>query len=302
MVAFIDQHRDTYGVEPICAVLPIAPSTYYEQKARQADPLRQPARVQREARLRPEIQRVWQANRRVYGAKKVWKQLNRETIPVARCTVARLMRDLGLRGVVRGRRTTTTIPDALAARPRDLVERDFRATRPNQLWVADLTYVATWRGFAYVAFVIDVFSRRIVGWRATSSLRSDLALDALEQALYDRETDAGLVHHSDRGVQYLSIRYTERLAEAGIEPSVGSRGDSYDNALAESVIGLFKTELIRQAGPWRGLDDVEYATLEWVAWFNTQRLLEPLGYLPPAEYEEQYHRASAAQATEVALT
>ncbi|HEV2085212.1 MAG TPA: IS3 family transposase [Gemmatimonadales bacterium] len=302
MVGFIDAHREMYGVEPICAVLPIAPSTYYEQKARQADPRRQPARVQREARLRPEIQRVWQANRRVYGAKKVWKQLNRETIPVARCTVARLMRDLGLRGVVRGRRITTTIPDALAARPRDLVERDFRATRPNQLWVADLTYVATWRGFAYVAFVIDVFSRRIVGWRATSSLRSDLALDALEQALYDRETDAGLVHHSDRGVQYLSIRYTERLAEAGIEPSVGSRGDSYDNALAESVIGLFKTELIRQTGPWRGLDDVEYATLEWVAWFNTQRLLEPLGYLPPAEYEEQYHRASAAQAPEVALT
>jgi putative transposase len=302
MVGFIDAHRETYGVEPICAVLPIAPSTYYEQKARQADPRRQPARVQREARLRPEIQRVWQANRRVYGAKKVWKQLNRETIPVARCTVARLMRDLGLRGVVRGRRITTTIPDTLADRPRDLVERDFRATRPNQLWVADLTYVATWRGFVYVAFVIDVFSRRIVGWRATSSLRSDLALDALEQALYDRETDAGLVHHSDRGVQYLSIRYTERLAEAGIEPSVGSRGDSYDNALAESVIGLFKTELIRQAGPWRGLDDVEYATLEWVAWFNTQRLLEPLGYLPPAEYEEQYHRASAAQATEVALT
>jgi transposase InsO family protein len=302
MVGFIDAHREAYGVEPICAVLPIAPSTYYEQKARAADPSRRPARAQREARLRPEIQRVWQANRRVYGAKKVWKQLNRETIPVARCTVARLMRDLGLRGVVRGRRSTTTIPDALAARPRDLVERDFRATRPNQLWVADLTYVATWRGFAYVAFVIDVFSRRIVGWRATSSLRSDLALDALEQALYDRETDAGLVHHSDRGVQYLSIRYTERLAEAGIEPSVGSRGDSYDNALAESVIGLFKTELIRQAGPWRGLDDVEYATLEWVAWFNTQRLLEPLGYRPPAEYEEQYHHASAAQATEVALT
>ena len=302
MVAFIDAHRETYGVEPICALLPIAPSTYYEQKARAADPSRLPARAQREARLRPEIQRVWQANRRVYGAKKVWKQLNRETMPVARCTVARLMRDLGLRGVVRGRRIMTTIPDALAARPRDLVERDFRATRPTQLWVADLTYVATWRGLAYVAFVIDVFSRRIVGWRATSSLRSDLALDALEQALYDRDTDAGLVHHSDRGVQYLSIRYTERLTEAGIEPSVGSRGDSYDNALAESVIGLFKTELIRQAGPWRGLDDVEYATLEWVAWFNTQRLLEPLGYLPPADYEEQYHRASAAHATEVALT
>lgn len=302
MVAFIDAQRETYGVEPICAVLPIAPSTYYEQKARAADPSRRPARAQRDGRLRAEIQRVWQANRRVYGAKKVWKQLNRETIPVARCTVARLMHDLGLRGVVRGRRIRTTIPDALADRPRDLVERDFRATRPNQLWVADLTYVATWRGFAYVAFVIDVFSRRIVGWRATSSLRSDLALDALEQALYDRDTDAGLVHHSDRGGQYLSIRYTERLAEAGIEPSVGSRGDSYDNALAESVIGLFKTELIRQAGPWHGLDDVEYATLEWVAWFNTQRLLEPLGYLPPAEYEEQYHRTTAAHATEAALT
>ena len=302
MVGFIDAHRETYGVEPICAVLPIAPSTYYEQKARQADPRRQPARVQRDAELRPEIERVWRANRRVYGAKKIWKQLGREGIPVARCTVARLMGTLGLRGVVRGRRVRTTIPDALAERPRDLVQRQFRATRPNQLWVSDLTYVATWRGFVYVAFVIDAFARRIVGWRAASSLRSDLALDALEQALYDRETDADLVHHSDRGVQYLSIRYTERLAEAGIEPSVGSRGDSYDNALAETVIGLFKTELIRQAGPWRGLDDVEYATLEWVAWFNTQRLLEPLGYLPPAEYEEQYHRASATHATEGALT
>ena len=294
MVAFIDAHRDTYGVEPICAVLPIAPSTYYEQKARQADPGRLPARTQRDARLRPEIERVWRANRRVYGAKKVWKQLHREGIPAARCTVARLMGALGLRGVVRGRRVRTTIPEALAERPRDLVQRQFHATRPNQLWVADLTYVATWRGFVYVAFVIDVFSHRIVGWRAASSLRSDLALDALEQALYDRETDGALVHHSDRGSQYLSIRYTERLAEAGIEPSVGSRGDSYDNALAETVIGLFKTEVIHRDGPWRGLDDVEYATLEWVAWYNTQRLMEPLGYLPPAEYEERFHRASAA--------
>jgi transposase InsO family protein len=302
MVAFIDAHRATYGVEPICAVLPIAPATYYEQKVRQADPTRLPARAQRDAALRPEIARVWHQHRRCYGAKKVWKQLGREQIPVARCTVARLMDQLGLRGVVRGRRVRTTVPDPVAERPRDLVQRNFRATRPNQLWVSDLTYVATWRGFVYVAFVIDVFSRRIVGWRAASSLRSDLALDALEQALYDRDTDADLVHHSDRGVQYLSIRYTERLAEAGIEPSVGSRGDSYDNALAESVIGLFKTEVIRRDGPWRGLDDVEYATLEWVAWFNTQRLLEPLGYLPPAEYEEQYHRASAAHATEVALT
>ena len=302
MVGFIDAHRATYGVEPICAVLPIAPSTYYEQKTRQADPMRLPARAQRDAALRPEIMRVWRTHRRVYGAKKIWKQLGREHVPVARCTVARLMGELGLRGVVRGRRVRTTVPDPVAERPRDLVQRNFQATRPNQLWVSDLTYVVTWRGFVYVAFVIDVFSRRIVGWRASSSLRSDLALDALEQALYDRETDADLVHHSDRGVQYLSIRYTERLAEAGIEPSVGSRGDSYDNALAESVIGLFKTEVIRRDGPWRGLDDVEYATLEWVAWFNTQRLLEPLGYLPPAEYEEQFHRAQATHVAEAVLT
>jgi putative transposase len=302
MVAFVDAHRGTYGVEPICAVLPIAPSTYYEQKARQADPSRLPARAQRDAALTPEIARVWCTHRRVYGVKKVWKQLHREGMPVARCTVARLMRAQGQRGVVRGRRVRTTIPEPLAERPRDLVQRNFRATRPNQLWVADLTYVATWRAFVYVAFVIDVFARRIVGWRASSSLRSDLALDALEQALYDRETDGDLVHHSDRGVQYLSIRYTERLAEAGIEPSVGSRGDSYDNALAETVIGLFKTEVIHRDGPWRGLEDVEFATLAWVAWFNTERLLEPLGYLPPAEYEEQFHRTHATQLAEGVLT
>lgn len=291
MVGFMEAHREQYGVEPICAVLPIAPSTYYEAKARAVDPARRPARAQRDAALQPVIQQVWETHRRVYGVRKVWKQLQREGHPVARCTVARLMRAQGLRGVVRGRRVRTTIPEPLAERPRDLVERHFTATRPNQLWVADLTYVVTWRGFAYVAFVIDAFSRRIVGWRATQSLRSDLALDALEQALYDRDTDGPLVHHSDRGSQYLSIRYTERLAEAGIEPSVGRRGDSYDNALAESVIGLYKTELIGYRGPWRGVDDVEYATLEWVAWFNTERLLEPLGYLPPAEYEALFHRA-----------
>lgn len=299
MVAFIDAHREAYGVEPICAVLPIAPSTYYEAKARQADPTRHSARAQQDARLRPEILRIWRAHRQVYGGRKVWKQLGREGHVVARCTVARLMRALGLRGVVRGRRVRTTRPEAVAERPQDLVRRDFQATRPNQLWVSDLTYVATWRGFVYVAFVIDAFARRIVGWRATTSLRSDLALDALEQALYDRELDGPLVHHSDRGVQYLAIRYTERLAEAGIEPSVGSRGDSYDNALAETVIGLFKTEVIRHAGPWRGLEDVEYATLEWVAWYNTQRLLAPLGYVPPTEYEEQYHRATADQSAGV---
>jgi transposase InsO family protein len=201
MVAFIDHHREAYGVEPICAQLPIAPSTYYEQKARQVDPSRRPPRAQRDTQLGPEITRVWRANRRVYGAKKVWKQLNRERIAVARCTVARLMRDLGLHGVVRGRRVKTTVPDPLADRPQDLVQRNFTATRPNQLWVSDFTYVATWRGFVYVAFVIDVFSRRIVGWRASTTMRSDLALDALEQALYDRETDTRLVHHSDRGAQ-----------------------------------------------------------------------------------------------------
>lgn len=293
MVAFLDAHRAEYGVEPICAVLPIAPATYYEQKARQRDPARRPARAQRDAALRPEITRVWHATRRRYGAKKVWKELRREGCLVARCTVARLYRDLGLRGVVRGRRVRTTIPEPLAARSLDLVQRNFTATRPNQLWVSDFTYVATWRGFVYVAFVIDVFARRIVGWRASTSMRSDLALDALEQALYDRETDAGLIHHSDRGVQYLAIRYTERLAEAGIEPSVGSRGDAYDNALAETVIGLYKTEVIYHLGPWKGFEEVEYATLEWVAWYNSQRLMEPLGYVPPAEYEEQYHRAQA---------
>jgi transposase InsO family protein len=289
IVQFINDHRDTFGVEPICRELQTAPSWYYEQKARSNDATGVPARTKRDAALRPEILRVWRANRRVYGAKKVWKEFRREGCVVARCTVARLMKAEGLRGVVRGRRVKTTIPEEHAERPLDLVQRNFTATRPNQLWVSDFTYVSTWRGFVYVAFVIDVFSRRIVGWRASTSLRSELTLDALEQALYDRETDAPLVHHSDRGSQYLCIRYTERLAEAGIAPSVGSRGDSYDNALAESVIGLFKTEVIRHEGPWKGLEHVEYATLEWVSWFNTQRLLEPLGYLPPNEFEAQYH-------------
>jgi transposase InsO family protein len=301
MYQFIDAHRAAYGVEPICRVLAIAPSGYYEHRAREADPSRRPARAQRDEQLRGEILRVWNANRRVYGARKVWRQLRREQVPVARCTIERLMRADGLRGVVRGRRRRTTTPDAAADRPLDLVRRQFVADRPNQLWVADFTYVATWRGLVYVAFVIDVFSRRIVGWRAHTTMRSELVLDALEQALHDRETDDALVHHSDRGVQYLSMRYTERLAEVGIAPSVGSRGDSYDNALAESVIGLYKAEVIHRDGPWRGFDDVEYATLEWVAWFNSQRLLEPLGYLPPAEYEAQYHRTHTADVAVSAL-
>ena len=296
MAAFIDEHRETYGVEPICEVLPIAPSTYYEQKAREADPGRRPARAKRDAVLVAEIDRIWRENFEVYGVRKMWRQLQRENLCVARCTVARLMRDLGLQGVVRGRKSKTTIPDDMAARPADLVGRDFTANRPNQLWVADLTYVATWSGFVYIAFITDVYSRMIVGWRASNSLRSDLALDALEQALHARPTTDRLVHHSDRGVQYLSIRYTERLAEAGIEPSVGSVGDSYDNALAESVIGLFKTEVIRRRGPWRHLEAVEFATLEWVDWFNNRRLLEPIGNIPPVELEVAYYRHQDAPA------
>jgi transposase InsO family protein len=302
MVSFIDAHREEYGVEPICRVLPIAPSTYYEMKARAADPVRLPMRAQRDAVLRTSIRRVWDDNHQVYGPRKVWRQLRREGTGVARCTVERLMRGMGLQGVVRGRKFKTTIGDDLSVRPADLVQRDFTATRPNELWVADLTYVATWSGFVFVAFVIDVYARRIVGWRVSSSLRTDLALDALEQALYARPGIDELVHHSDRGTQYVSIRYTERLAEAGIEPSVGSVGDSYDNALAESVIGLYKTEVIRRRGPWRNLDGVEYATLEWVDWFNNRRLLEPIGYIPPVEFEEAYYRGQADPAMVAGLT
>ena len=292
MVAFIDQHRDCYGVEPICAVLPIAPSTYFLRKAQQQDTTKRSARARRDDELRAVIQRVWDDNEQVYGPRKVWKQLRREGRQVARCTVERLMRAMGLRGVTRGRAwVVTTRAEAAGDRPADLVDRRFTATRPNQLWVADFTYVATWRGFVYVAFVIDVFARRVVGWRVSASLRTDCVLDALEQAIYDRCRTGvdDLVHHSDHGTQYLSMRYTDRLAEAGIEPSVGSRGDSYDNALAESVIGLFKTEVIQRKGPWRHLEAVEFATLTWVDWFNTRRLLEPIGYVPPAEYEARYY-------------
>jgi len=302
MVAFIDDHRDEAGVEPICRRLPIAPATYYEHKARQADPSKRSKRAIRDEGLREEIERVWKEHFGVYGARKVWRQLHREGIPVARCTVERLMRQMGLQGAVRGRAyKRTTIADEAAERPMDLVQRDFTAARPNQLWVADLTYVATWRGFVYVAFVTDVFSRRIVGWRVLNSLRSDLALDALEQALAARPDLSDLIHHSDRGTQYLSIRYTERLAEAGIEPSVGSVGDSYDNALAETIFGLFKTEVIRKNGPWRNLEEVEFATLEWVDWFNHRRLLEPIGNIPPVELEQLYYEREGSQAREAGL-
>jgi putative transposase len=285
MIAYIDHHKDRYGVEPICRVLLIAPSTYYDRRR----PIS--ARRRRDEELKAEIRRVHDEHFGVYGARKVWRQLHREGITVARCTVERLMGELGLEGVRRGRTHRTTTPDAAAHRPADLVDRDFSTQRPNQLWVADLTYVATWSGFVYVALVIDAFSRFIVGWQASRSLRTDLALDALEMAIWRRRGGLdGLVHHSDRGSQYLSIRYTERLAEAGAVTSVGSRGDSYDNALAETIIGLYKTELIRRRGPWRGIDDVEYATLEWVDWFNHRRLLEPIGYVPPAEFEAAFQR------------
>jgi putative transposase len=290
MMTFIDQHKDEYGVESMCSVLPIAPSTYYEHVRRKREPERRPAREKRDEELRTEIGRVYEDNHLVYGANKVWRQLRREDVAVARCTVERLMAEMGLRGAIRGRAyKVTTVANEDQARPLDLVGRRFEAERPNQLWVADITYVATWSGFVYVAFVVDVFSRAIVGWRVSSSLRSDLALDALEQALWARQPGEGLVHHSDRGTQYLSIRYTERLAEAGIEASVGSRGDSYDNALAESVNALFKTEVIYRRGPWRSREAVELATLEWVDWFNNRRLLEPLGYVPPAEVEAAYY-------------
>ena len=292
MVAFIDAHRAVHGVESICAQLPIAPSQYYAHKRREANPERLPPRLQRDRDLVPEIRRVHEENFRVYGARKVWRQLGREGRVVARCTIERLMRMEGLQGVVRGRRRRTTFGDDRAERPLDRVNRQFQASRPNELWVADFTYVATWSGFVYVAFVIDVFARRIIGWRVARSMHTELVLDALEQALWARSGAKGVVHHSDRGRQYLSIRYTERLAEAGAEPSVGSVGDSYDNALAETIIGLYKTEVIHHCGPWRHIDAVEYATLEWVDWFNNRRLLEPIGNVPPAELEASYYQST----------
>jgi putative transposase len=298
MIAFIDEHRGAYGVEPICRVLPIAPSTYYAHAARRADPGRLSARARRDVALQADIRRVWEANFQVYGVRKVWRQLQREAIGAPRCQVARLMKQMGLAGVVRGKTVKTTQRDQALACPLDRVNRQFRASAPNILWVSDFTYVATWQGFVYVAFVIDVFARRIVGWRVSRSARADFVLDALEQALCDRRPvkQAGLVHHSDRGSQYVGIRYTERLAEAGIEPSVGSVGDSYDNALAETINGLFKTEVIHRRVPWRSIEAVEFATLEWVDWFNHRRLLEPIGNIPPAEAEARYY----AQADELA--
>ena len=277
--------------------MPIAPSTYYAHRLGTHDPTQRPARAKRDETLRPQVQRVWTENHAVYGVEKVWRQLVRERVVTARCTVERIMRGLGLRGAVRGHAfKVTTVADEAAVRPPDLVARQFTASRPNQLWVADITYVATWIGFVYVAFVIDVFSRRIVGWRVSHSLKTDLALDALEQALHARPNAEGVVHHSDRGTQYTAIRYTERLAAAGCARSVGSIGDSFDNALAETINGLYKTDVIWRRGPWRNIDAVEYATLVWVDWFNNRRLLESIGYVPPVEYEAAYYRGQQSQA------
>jgi len=297
MIAFIEEYRDAHGVEPICKVLPIAPSTYRAHAAQRRDATRMSRRARRDRALAEEIRRVFVENFSVYGARKVWRQLRREGEDVARCTVERLMRRMGLQGVVRGRPVKTTVSDSKAPCPKDKVNRQFAADRPNQLWVADFTYVATWQGFVYVAFVIDVFARRIVGWRVSRSARTSFVLDALEQALSDRQpVRGGLIHHSDRGVQYVSIKYTERLADAGVEPSVGSVGDSYDNALAETINGLYKAEVIWRRGPWRNFEQVEFATLEWVDWFNNKRLLEPIGNIPPAEAEARYYAQIEAHA------
>ena len=290
MVSFIDEHRDDHGVEPICKQLPIAPSTYYAHKSLEREPERACDRCKRDQWLELEVQRVWDENKQVYGVRKVWRQLKRENITVARCTVGRLMKRLGIEGVRRGAKYWTTVRDDSLKRPADLVNRQFVATRPNQLWVADITFVSTWTGFVYVAFVIDVFARRIVGWRVSQSLKTELVLDALEQALWSRTNIEGLVHHSDRGCQYLSIRYSDKLIESGIKASVGSVGDSYDNALAETINGLYKTEVIHHRGPWKNIDEVEYATLDWVGWFNNRRILEPIGNIPPAEYELMYYQ------------
>jgi transposase InsO family protein len=275
----------------MCKVLPVAPSTYHDHVAKRANPSRLSARAKRDLVLRPEIERVFKDNHEVYGARKIWRQMNRENIPVAHCTVRRLMADLGLHGVIRGKPARTTVPDKALPCPRDHVNRKFCAPAPNRLWLSDFTYVSTWGGFVYVAFVIDAYARRIVGWRVSRNPTAAFVLDALEQALHQRRpvNKDGPVHHSDRGAQYVSIRYTERLAEAGIEPSVGSVGDSYDNALAETINGLYKAEVIHRRGPWRSFEAVEFATLTWVDWYNNRRLMEPIGNIPPAEAEERYY-------------
>jgi transposase InsO family protein len=290
MIMFIDEHRETYGVESICSVLPIAPSTYFHKQATQRDPSKASARAQRDAELRSKIEKSWEDSGKRYGAVKVWHDLKEQGETVARCTVVRLMKEMGLQGVTRGNKKTTYADPALPC-PEDKVNRDFKAPAPNILWVADFTYVRTAVGFVYVAFIIDVFARYIVGWQVSSSPNTQLVLDALEQALAARNPDKDrLTHHSDRGVQYLSIKYSERLEAAKIGASVGSVGDSYDNALAETINGLYKTEVIEHQGPWSGKRDVEMATLTWVHWYNTKRLLGPLGYISPQTAERNFYK------------
>ena len=291
MTDFIEESREAHGVEPICRALQFAPSTYYDRRSIVRDPDRASARVKSDAALSVKIDAAWDTNRKLYGARKIWHVLLRQGEDAARCTVERLMRSLGIRGVVRGKKVITTQPDTSKPCPDDKVNRLFTADRPNKLWVSDFTYVPTWSGTVYVAFVIDVFARRIVGWRASTSMKTQFVLDALDQAIWQRKTpdNKSLVHHSDRGSQYLSIKYTERLAEAKIDLSVGTVGDAYDNALAECVIGLFKTEVINQIGPWKSMREVEWETLKWVDWYNNRRLLGPIGYIPPAEAEEAFY-------------
>ena len=291
MIDFIEDSRETFGVEPICKALQFAPSTYYDRRAILRDPERASRRAKSDAAMSLRIDGAWEDNRKLYGARKIWHVLRRDGQDVARCTVERLMRALGIRGVVRGKRVVTTNPDTSLPCPDDKVNRIFKADRPNKLWVSDFTYVPTWSGTVYVAFVIDVFARRIVGWRVSTSMTTKFVLDALDQAIWQRKTldNKSLVHHSDRGSQYLSIKYTERLAQAEIDLSVGTVGDAYDNALAECVIGLFKTEVINQIGPWKSMREVEWETLKWVDWYNNRRLLGPIGYVPPAEAEEAFY-------------
>jgi transposase InsO family protein len=291
MISFIDEHRPVLGVEPICRLLPIAPSTYHEVIAKRTDVDRLSARARRDMAMKVEIRRVFNENFQVYGVRKVRRQPRREGYDIARCTVARLMRAMGLQGIIRGKPVRTTVSDKAAPCTPDRVNRHFKAPAPNMLRLSDFTYVATWQGFVYVAFVIDAFARRIVGWRASRTAQAGFVLDALDQALHDRRPihRGGLIHRSDRGVQYVSIKYSERLAEAGIKPSVGRVGDSCDNALAETINGLYKAEVIHRRGPWRNFEAVEFATLEWVRWFNHRRLPEPIGNMPPAEAEQRYY-------------
>jgi len=291
MTRFIEERRDRFCVELMCRVMGASPSTYYARRNRPPS-----ARAITDAWLTEEIERVFEGNYGVYGARKVWRQLHREGIRIGRDRAWRLMRDAGLQGVRRGKTKFTTRRDDKAARPPDLVERDFSASAPNRLWLADLTYVRTWAGFCYVAFVEDAFSRMIVGWSLATHLRASLATEALEMAVWRRRASVeGLVHHSDAGSQYTSVVYSERLAAHGIAPSVGSVGDSFDNAMAESAIGLFKTELIRRRGPWRNPDQVEFATLEYIDWFNNRRLHGEIGYVPPAELEEVFYASKAEE-------